>query len=338
MRDRLKRLHRFLQRENVFHLLAVILALVLSSSCLLALIEPKITFADSVWWSLVTLTTVGYGDVAPATAAGRLIAVVVMFFGIGLLGMLSASLAALLLGRKMRENKGMIETDAANHIIICEWNHRARAILKELRADAQTAESPVVLVADIEEKPADDPNLIFVRGPADEENLTRANLKQAKTVIILGDDRAEPTARDAKVVLTALTVESMNPAVYTVAELADKANERHCLRANANEIIIGSELSSHLIASAALDHGLSRVVAELLSRRDGHELYSMPVPAELTGRKFLDVLVAMKTARNATVIGVQKGPGGSFTANPDADYLVAADDLLLVIAGDRLRG
>jgi voltage-gated potassium channel len=262
---------------------------------------------------------------------------VVMCFGIGLLGMFSASFATILISRKIRENRGMCASTIEDHIIMCEWNHRARAILKELRADSQTEDAHIVLVADIEEKPVDDDNLIFIRGVVSEEALESANLKKARTIIVLGDDNIESTARDAKVVLTTLTIENMNPSVYSVVELVDKSNERHCLRANADEVIIGNELSSHLIASAASDHGISRVVSELLSSRYGNELYSMPVPADMAGKKFIDVFITMKIQHNITVFGVQKGRVGAFIPNPDTDRLVSETDLLLVISKDRAK-
>ena len=325
----------FLRRENVINLLTVILVIVLSSGALIAFFEPGLSFASGLWWSIVTLTTVGYGDISPSTAGGRIQAVIIMFFGIGLLGTLSASLATLLIRKRMKEDKGMCASTVDNHIIICEWHHRTRAIIKELRADVQTESTPLVLIADIEEKPIDDDNLFFVRGTVNEETLEKANLQKARTVVVLGDDSVETTARDAKVVLSTLTIESMNPDVYTVVELVDKANEQHCLRANADEIIVGSELSSHLIASAASDHGISKVISELLSSRYGNELYSMPVPEKMVGLKFLDVFIAMKTQSNATVLGVQKGSTGEFISNPDVDYLICQQDNLLVISKDR---
>lgn len=335
MNKNLQQFVLFLKRENVINLLAVILAIVVSSGCLIAFFEPDLSFASGVWWSIVTLTTVGYGDISPSTPGGRILAVLIMFFGIGLLGMLSASLATLLIRKRMKEDKGMCASTVDNHIIICEWNHRTRAIIKELRGDAQTENVPLVLIADIEEKPIDDDNLFFVRGAVNEETLEKANLKKARTVVVLGDDSVETTARDAKVVLTTLTVENMNPDVYSIVELVDKVNEQHCLRANADEIIIGSELSSHLIASAASDHGISKVISELLSSHYGNELYSMPVPEKMVGLKFLDVFIAMKTQVNATVLGVQKGSDGECISNPDVDYLVSEEDYLLVISKDR---
>jgi len=331
----LQRFYAFLQRENVMKLLLVIILIVFCSGYLIAFFEPGVSFASGVWWSIVTLTTVGYGDISPSTLEGRVLAVIIMFFGIGLLGLLSASLASMLISLRIKENRGMVTSTASNHIIICEWNQRTKAVLKELRSDPQTVDQAVVLIADIEEKPVNDANLGFVRGVVNEETLEMANLEKASTIIILGDDRLEATARDAKVVLTTLTVESMNPKVYSVVELADQANKLHCQRANANEIIIGSELNSNLIASAASDHGVSHIVSELLSSRYGNELYAMPVPKEMAGSNFLQTFIDMKSQRNITVFGIQKGRGGECISNPDGDYVIRAEDYLLVISKDR---
>lgn len=334
---KLRLFYRFLERENVLKLLVVIFVIVLGSGFLISFFEPGVSFTSGVWWSIVTLTTVGYGDISPTTAEGRTLAVFIMFFGIGLLGMLSASLATILISKRLKENKGMCQSTVEDHIIICEWNHRTKAILKELRADVQTADVPIVLVAAIDEKPVDDEGLVFVKGVVCEETLEKANLKDARTVIVLGDDSLEPTGRDAKVVLSTLTIETMNPDVYSIVELVDRTNEQHCLRANADEIIVGSELSSHLIASAANDHGVSRIVLELLSSRFGNELYTMPVLDEMVGEKFLDLFVSMKTENNTTVIGIQKSRGGDVISNPDADYPLEKGDLLMVISKDRKK-
>ena len=335
MKAKFERLIRFIVRENIHNILLVVIVIILLSAAAISFFEPGVSYVSGIWWSIVTLTTVGYGDISPSTAGGRVVAVLIMFFGIGLLGILSASLASLLIFKRMKEDRGMGASEASEHIIICEWNHRTGAILKELRADSETSESPIALIADLERIPVEDPRLIFISGTVNEESLKNANLKQARTVIVLGDDSLEATARDAKVVLTTLTIESLNPEAYTVVELVDKSNEQHCRRAMADEIIIGSELSSHLLATAAIDHGISRIVHELLSSRYGNELYSMPVPKALVGKNFLDVLISMKKEKKSTALGVQKGRGGELIANPDTDYVLAAGDYLLVISRDR---
>ena len=50
------------------------------------------SFGDALWWSIVTCTTVGYGDISPSTTVGRVVAVILMLFGIGLIGMLTGAI------------------------------------------------------------------------------------------------------------------------------------------------------------------------------------------------------------------------------------------------------
>lgn len=66
-------------------------------------VEPAMnTFGDALWWSIVTATTVGYGDISPASPVGRLVAVALMIVGIGTLGMVTGSIATHFLGNRER--------------------------------------------------------------------------------------------------------------------------------------------------------------------------------------------------------------------------------------------
>ena len=127
-------------------------------------------------------------------------------------------------------------------------------------------------------------------------------------------------------------MESINPEAYTIVELVSGANVQHCRRANADEVIVISEFSSKLISRAALDHGISTVLSELLSSRSGDELQKLSLPESLAGAAFLDVMTVMKRDRRCTVLGVQKGGEGIVVSNPPAEYRVEAGDFLIVIA------
>lgn len=86
-----KRLDKFLHTNGFIYVLYMAGALILASSIAMSYLENK-TFGDALWWSIVTTTTVGYGDISPTTPAGRVIAVILMLFGIGLIGMLTGTI------------------------------------------------------------------------------------------------------------------------------------------------------------------------------------------------------------------------------------------------------
>ena len=94
-------------------------------------------------------------------------------------------------------------------------------------------------------------------------------------------------------------------------------------------------MSSRLIASAAVDHGISRVVSELLSTQYGNELFSIPLMDNLVGHTFLDVFTMMKRERNSIVVGVLKASNGEHISNPPSDYVFEKPDRLIVISDDR---
>ena len=230
--------------------------------------------------------------------------------------------------------------DLEGHIILCEWNDRTHEILRDLRADSRSSRSPILLLADVEVKPVDDEQLYFVRGEVNEENLKRACIDRAVTVVIVGDRRLDYTARDAKAVLSILTVETLNPDVYSIVELANEDNVRHCERAHANEVVVGAEFSSRLISSATLDHGITKILSEILSAQYGNDLISVPVPTSLAGHPFLELFSEMKRAQGMIVLAIKRHGSNEVVTNPGTNVLVGADDRLVVISSrpERQRG
>jgi len=134
----------FLRRENLLRLMAVIVVLIGAGAVGLTYFEENRPFPDALWWAIVTVTTVGFGDISPTSLGGRLIGVVLMFFGIGVLGMFTATIAGVFVEKRLRKERGMGSYDLEGHIILCEWNDRTKEILKDLRADARAASAPIV--------------------------------------------------------------------------------------------------------------------------------------------------------------------------------------------------
>ena len=249
--------------------------------------------------------------------------------------MVSASIASILVQHKLREERGLSTYRYRNHIILCEWNHRTAAILANLRLDPKTANQGIVLIADLPTKPVDDDNLFLVAGSITDDTLARANIAQAQTVVVMGDDRLEPTARDAKVVLAILTIENVNRNVYTIVELVSDDNVRHCQRAGADEIIVNNDVSSGMVARAALDHGITKVISDWLSLDHGDEMYKIGVPPAYANKSVLDILGPMKAEHGCLLIGIERGEDGNVIANPPADYRILPGDRLIVVCAER---
>ncbi len=86
-------LNRFFNTNGFKYLLYITLSLILFSSLLYSIAE-SVSFSDSLWWAISTATTVGYGDISPATTLGKLATVLLMILGIGFIGMLTSSITS----------------------------------------------------------------------------------------------------------------------------------------------------------------------------------------------------------------------------------------------------
>ena len=88
-------LERVFNSRRLRTILGILLFCIVSFGYLFYMAEPQIkTFGDGVWWALVTITTVGYGDITPFTTLGRLIAGSLMFVGLGLIATVTAIVSA----------------------------------------------------------------------------------------------------------------------------------------------------------------------------------------------------------------------------------------------------
>ncbi|HYH27987.1 MAG TPA: NAD-binding protein, partial [Actinomycetota bacterium] len=271
----------------------------------------------------------------PETGVGVALYYVVVVTGVGIVALLTATIATKFLEVVMRKDAGLGDTLFGDHVLLCGWNTGGERIVRELHSEDQDDPAPIVIIAPLERNPmAQDELTDFVRGsPTDSSALRRAGIERARSAIVLADS-SNPTATpddiDAKTLLSALAVESENPDVYTCVEVLRGENRAHFERARVNEVVVSAEITGGLLASSAVTRGLGRVISDLTSHVDGHELYSYTVPTELDGQPFASVLRGLKESKEVIPIAVATGDG--FEINPSSDRPVRTGERLLVIA------
>jgi voltage-gated potassium channel len=258
---------------------------------------------------------------------------IVRVAGVSLVAFATATVASRFVATVINRGAGMGKFKGADHLLICGWSPKGVEIIRELRAKEVEDPRPIVILADIETDPVDEKGITFVRGnPSNSDDLARAGLDRVATVIVLADasnTSSDPDDLDARSLLTTLAIESLNGSAYTCVEVVKSENRQHFERTKADELVVSAELTGALLAASARTHGITSVIADLLTHPEGEELYRVAVPPELVGQTVRHALEVMKDVHDSLLLGVFTA--GGCTVNPASGTVITADDQLLVV-------
>ena len=295
----------------------------------------EITERVAFWYYyMTTVTTIGYGDIAPKTPGGRLFTTLwIMPGGIMLFTASIAKFIQFIADRWRKRMRG--EADYSfleNHIVILGWQGlRTQRMVDEIIADVGATRREIVLCTtkDIENPMPD--KIKFVRDKAlSEAGLhRRAGSAGADVILVLGHD-------DNDTLAAALAASSVNKHAHVVAHFEQQSFANllvaHCPRA---ETMVS--LSTEMMVRAALDPGSSRVHRDLLSVAGGQNGFSLRVPADAPVLRYGQLLRALKQHHNATLIAVATDTAGSdLRPNAAGDTEIMAGAVLYYIAARRL--
>lgn len=319
--------------SNISKILLFTVTIVLITSYLFYLFESKeqdITFTDGLWWGFVTVTTVGYGDLYPVTLFGKIVATFLMVIGIGTFGLITASVATIFFDKMVKGESGELKVNCKNHIVIFGYTNKTKSIIEEINNEDHPNEIVVISSVQGLKKPND--SFHYVNGTeTDDETLKKANISKASRVIILSDESLEQTQmRDAKSVLICLAVDKMNPNVHIVAEIADEKNLNHFLRANVDDYVITSQITSKIIARGAMNRYVSDSIKELTTNAYGNELYEKKMDQLKEPITFSTLASDYLINKQCIVIGIVKND--KTLLNPLADELINKGDSIVYIS------
>jgi len=304
---------------------------------------------DSIWWAIVTIFTVGYGDKTPVTVGGRLIAILVMVAGIYLVSLITATISSIFVAKKIREDRGLETINYDNHLILCGWNDHAEAIIDHIFSIDPDKHLKLILVNELPEEQINSIldkfrkyKVKFIRGDYTRHApLERASIGSASAVILLPNlDKYEPTTADEKTLLATLNIKTNFPKLKVIAFIMNPENEVHVRRAKADEIFISDQFTDFIIASNVLKPGLADVVAELLSPHSEHLLTTVEIPARFIHKPFQDLFQAFKKQHGYLTLGLVselESVGISDFLSADTSHLDAFIERKLMEAGKGLE-
>lgn len=286
---------------------------------------------DALWWSITTLSTVGYGDLFPITTGGRVVAAATMALGVGILGTFGGTIATMFLDFREQGRKGLRALSLKDHLLVLGWSEKARVAIHEFCADPRYVDTKIVIVADLEENPYEDPKVRFVRGlPCSTEALMKADAPRAGAAIVLADDPNDPRS-DHRSALTVMTLRRLNARVRISAELVSVDNREHLDSAGSDAVIDAMTVASGLLVRGVQDIGVPQLIAHLLSNDQGSEVYRVEVDPHFVGKTYREYVID-NLDRRQTVVALRREHHMLVQVAPD--FVLEAGDNAFIISVD----
>jgi voltage-gated potassium channel len=229
------------------------------------------------YFFVITVTTVGYGDVVPVTTAGRWTASLIAIGGIGAAAVALSSMFASVGNYMKRREKGFLEFAMKGHIVIFgNRGGETTSLIQRLVADQQSGGMEIVLCSQATERNPFPDLIEFVRGELTSNDvMTRACVKDAGKVII-------HASTDYESISIALAVKEINPSAPIVVKANDPGKEIDIERVDRQRVVCVRSVDVPMIVREVHNPGITRVFENLLSP-EGQDLRSIQVPA---GRVF----------------------------------------------------
>lgn len=316
------------------HVRAWVLAVVIAMITFTILFEAieGWTFYDALYMTVITLTTVGFGEVHPLDGPGRLVAMAaslvgtaLIFGGVGIM----AEVVLAEIGSGRREQRKMQERIAgmADHYIVCGYGRVGSTVTAELRDSGRN-----VVVVDIRpasiDRAREDGYLVVVGDATDEATLIAAGIERAAGLVATMDE-------DAYNVYVVLSARTLSRGLFIVGRANAPVAEARLKRAGANRIVSPYTMAGHRIAELAVRPAVSDYIDAALSR--AHISFSIEEYRVAAGSALDGTSVGELLARGIFTLAIVRGRG-EYDANPPADRrLQAGEELILSGSRDTLR-
>lgn len=282
---------------------------------------------DSLYVAAQTVTTVGYGDVAPATRSGRFFAIVFMLSGVGVVlysltwtvqSIVQSELVATFGQRRLSRKMSKLR----DHFIICGAGRVGSHLLRNLQGSENTflvIETDPQRVAELTEMGI----VVLVRDATLEESLREAGVERARGLAACLPD-------DADNVYVVLTARDLNPRLHIVARAAEEQAEAKLIRAGANRVVAPTLIGGHRMAVALTKPAVGDFIDSITANNLDLAFEQLEVSnsSPLVGSKLRNTTI--RSELDIVIVSIQRG-NGEVLFNPSGEATINSGDMLIAI-------
>jgi voltage-gated potassium channel len=274
--------------------------------------NPIRSLGTYTYFFVVTVSTVGYGDVVPVSAVGRLTAAAIAIGSIGAAAVALGKIFTSLGEYVRRRQRGFLGFDMKRHIVIFgNRGAETAALIRHLIADRQSSGTQILLCSQSTERNPFPDFIDFVRGePTSHDVLTRACVKDAGKVII-------HAGTDYESISIALAVKEINATAPIVVRANDPGKEIDIERVDRRRVVCIPTFDVPMMVREIHNPGITQVIEQLLSS-EGQDLRSIQVPQGVSfgfgglAHRFRErhgaILIGMRPAGDAVNSGAILNP------------------------------
>ena len=290
--------------------------------------SPINTLFEAVYWSIVTISTVGYGDVTPITSEGRIVAMLVITAGIAVLAFTTSLVVSAFTERldEIREVKTIEDISKLKNVyLVCGYEHVAKEVTRKLLKN----ESRIVVLDDDEkrvENAKKDGLTALHYSPGNVDSYSKLNLNvktQVKAVLCLRED-------DVSNVYTALTVRSIDKEVFILSLLMSDSNRKKLQFAGINNLVYPQELVGLMTKEFVGKPVAFEVIHQLRSEDTNVKMDEIAVTERIV-QNFATVGELGNKDYRVIVLGLYKSSNDRFYFNPIDSTLLEVGDYILAI-------
>jgi voltage-gated potassium channel len=294
-------------------------------------------YSNAIWYSLVTLTTVGYGDIFPATVHGRLIGYIFILGSMAFYGVLIGQFTLLMTTIKENRKLGYSGTQFTDHALIIGWNDFSKMVVDQLMRVGKKVAILTNIKDDIDlilERYHDHSSRVYTLYTdfSNYEMLEKANILQASMVFV-------NHGSDTDKLVYILNVKKMYPDTDFVVTL-DNGDLKHTfIHAGVINTVSKYEISSNLLASYIFEPDVASYSESIMSSGRNEAEYDIKQllvtkSNPFIGQAYQDVFFELKKRYNTVLIGITKRDkfgARKLIKNPHGEIKIAPGDYLIMI-------